>query len=642
MCFLGLLVLGGIGVFAVVMMLQQQPTGATVVQVTAPESKKERPVSTAKQPTDPGRPVETKPAPEEEPKLTPEGIEQVKKALVTVRANLADGKTAGGVGFFVIEPGVVLTSVQAIGMPKPESPRPTDVQVFRSTDAGVASEARLAGVDHRWGLALLRLDSLGIGRTALPAPLPLAAAEGLKPSSTLHIVGPGEGEGKPAAVTPVNVLGALVGRGRRIDQIELTGGVHAGNLGAPVLDGRGRVIALVLGEGKKDRSKAAAPVEAADALYNGSQAVLTLGDPYRKTGSGVVLPATLQTFDLRNTVRGVSVEVWTDSADAKPGRGPGTDGPTISGATLFKFDTLNNRFRGEIVVPALEAPPGKAYWAQPQFTTATGIYWGTARQFQPEPPIAEPLGYEFTTRKVPAAAQSVELSSQARLKVRSADDRMQLFTTHFDADLTETEMDAKALVKVGKYTHAALLDHQQTARSRLMDKAGMSLATVQMELQSDASGKVTKRTVGAGKAPEDERAVATQLGEQILLGLDALAVPTPGKAVMARDTWKGEAQLPLETTEGLVTLTMRFDVMYQGRQGRDKPEGAVLTFSGVVADGEKAIGTFDGTALYDVASGVIAKARLLAGVQGDVMAQGKAVRVDGTVEIKLQRRAPGT
>src|SRR5439155_12588000 len=104
--------------------------------------------------------------------------------------------------------------------------------------------------------------------------------------------------------------------------------------------------------------------------------------------------------------------------------------------------------------------------------------------------------------------------------------------------LTEAADGPGVRLHVARFNHTARLDGQETERGRLVQRVAPGLGALGLGLRLDATGSVTKRTVDAEQVLQADRPAAAQLGERLLLALEAVALPTPGKTAAADERWK--------------------------------------------------------------------------------------------------------
>src|SRR5262249_30297166 len=143
-------------------------------------------------------------------------------------------------------------------------------------------------------------------------------------------------------------------------QTQLAGGLHPGNSGGPILDGKGQVIGVAVSGLKNTQIHFSVPVGYVHAFLLGRTHRWHYGTPY-KDGAAVRMPINTMTYDPLGSVRKIRVEVW--SGDPGPDR-PGAKGkerqPGDSERAKFELAYKDGLGTGEVTMP--EAAPGKVFW----------------------------------------------------------------------------------------------------------------------------------------------------------------------------------------------------------------------------------------------------------------------------------------
>src|SRR5262249_12939174 len=117
--------------------------------------------------------------------LTPEVLQRIKEATVYLQVNMSQGEGAGS-GFFVGEPGTILTNAHLVGMLQPTAAEPTSIRVVRNK--GEQNEtsfpAKVVAVDHEVDLAVLSVPKEG-----MPEPLVVKSAQHLQETQPVYVAG---------------------------------------------------------------------------------------------------------------------------------------------------------------------------------------------------------------------------------------------------------------------------------------------------------------------------------------------------------------------------------------------------------------------------------------------------------------------
>src|SRR5262249_36306771 len=161
------------------------------------------------------------------------------------------------------QPGTLLTNAHVLGMLQPDAPPPESVEIVM--DSGEKSErvvpAKIITVDQTSDLAVLRVLSDASG--SLPPPLDVGRARKLLETQQVFIFGfpLGEGLGKNITVSNSSVSSLRKDAEGNLAKLQVNGGMHPGNSGGPVVDGRGRVVGVAVSVIKNTQIHFAIPGE---------------------------------------------------------------------------------------------------------------------------------------------------------------------------------------------------------------------------------------------------------------------------------------------------------------------------------------------------------------------------------------------
>jgi S1-C subfamily serine protease len=159
-------------------------------------------------------------APDQAVGTVPDVIEGVQRSVVTIRA-----ESGLGSGFIVSPAGFVVTSAHVVN-------RSTQVRVKLA--GGQEIDGTVVRRDATTDVALVRLED-----GTYPA-APLGSSTSLKAGTPVFAIG--SPLGQQGTVTRGIVSAVRVEEGRRLIQSDAT--VHAGSSGGPLIDERGRVVAI--------------------------------------------------------------------------------------------------------------------------------------------------------------------------------------------------------------------------------------------------------------------------------------------------------------------------------------------------------------------------------------------------------------
>ena len=283
-------------------------------------------------------------------------LKKVKAATVHLEVSLPDGSTAEGSGFFVDEPGVLLTNAHVLGMLDADSRPPLKVAVTINsgeTDSRTLT-AKLLGVDRGSDLALLRVEDKD-----LPESLKVVAAKDLKETEEVFIFGfpLGKRLGTNITVSKSSVSSLRKDNGQ-LKEVQVNGGIHPGNSGGPVANAKGEVVGVSVSAIRGTALNFAIPGEMAYEFLNGriTEQSVVLG---YKDGDTVKMELRLAVVDPLGRIKKISVETWGGDVGNRRRSEKGVlPGDTEHHTVGVKFDNLASKssLSLELAMPALNDP----------------------------------------------------------------------------------------------------------------------------------------------------------------------------------------------------------------------------------------------------------------------------------------------
>jgi len=284
-------------------------------------------------------------------------LAKVKKATVAVRVTLPGSRIIYGSGFFGVEPGIVLTNAHVLGMPRPDCRKPLRIEVV--VRSGQKDEetlpAEVLGVDANSDLAVVRVQSKD-----LPDPLVVTSAKDLQETQEVFVFGFPFGKqlGKDITVNKSSVSSLRKNELGIIRQVQLNGGLHAGNSGGPVVDDKGRVVGVAVSGLANTQIHFAVPGDYVHTILNGRLSGLVLEQPYLN-GAELKVPVELRLLDPLRRIRKVTLEYWTgeDGKRRPPSLAEPKPFPGDSVRQALTLTSKDGLARGEVALPKLPAGP---------------------------------------------------------------------------------------------------------------------------------------------------------------------------------------------------------------------------------------------------------------------------------------------
>jgi predicted Zn finger-like uncharacterized protein len=608
---------------------QQQPVQPVVVPVVPTQKGDERPAETR---------------PPRKGELAPEARDKVKQATVLLRVQMADGSRAEGSGFFGAPdaPNIVLTNAHVIGMLDPNSRRPRAIEVY--VHSGQPNEqrttARVLGVDRASDLAVL---DLGTPVFALPSPLNVKSAAEVRELDKVFVFGfpLGTGLGKEITIRDSSIS-SLRKKGGALDRIQVNGGMDPGNSGGPVVDDNGDVIGVAVSGIPGRMINFAIPGERVHAILNGRIAEMGMGQPYHVAGGRVAVPCTMVMIDPRNRIREVGLEVWTgqEPSPKEPYRPAASTAPPAlpgdSERARVKLAYEAGEGKADVVLP--ELPVGKAYWVQPYWVHGTGeTRWASANTYRLAMPPVERKPATLVLKHQAGPPRTVRLTITNSFRVGN-DAEAEVARMDTRAALSETLQGTNPAGATYRLTYAGV-DQTMVVNKRPIPNPDLPKARAHLKqlvtiLDFDSAGNLRRNTLHLltpRGLVNEAQLKSSPLGRSLLdfqdpikAGLDAMAVPVPGRAVNPLEGWGAERLFPVEVPGAPVRkVSLRLSYTYLGQRKRGGRDEAVVAIAGAIRDARVG-GRASGTAVIDLATGRILLAE---------------VRV--SVDMQLRARMPG-
>jgi S1-C subfamily serine protease len=585
--------------------------------------------------------------------LTPDVLKKVKESTVYLRVKSNLGESEGS-GFFVVEPGFVLTNAHVVGMLARNAPLPTSVRVVR--DKGETHEttltAKVVAVDHDADLALLSVPKEG-----LPAPLVVKSAQNLQETQPVYVAGfpLGELPGKSITINKYE-LSSLKKEKGVLDKLQIQGGMQPGNSGGPVLDADGAVIGVCVAILRNTNINFAIPGDKVHQFLNGRLAALTLEPPARVEDK-LQVPVAVKVVDPLGRVRRASVAFWVGKpGPSRPGSWtPPAPRPGDGPRQTLALDIRQQAGRGEVTLPPL--PEGQVYWIQPSLVHGGGArMWLSAEVYEPPPPL-ERKPVSLVLKPDGSSPLVLERWSLLHFPDPTGRDHRALVTLETRLTDTASNRQGNEVVLSRQFTgfKEGLVVDGEEHMTRRIQHIGPNIHFLAVNVNVDAQGKTQKDDLDA--KVNDVNAVARAelitFGQDVHKCLQALEVPLPGETVQPGKTWIARRPLPIDATwKALDVLpapiwskveaeTLDVTYTYVGVRNVNGVEQAVIHLEGRVAQaaggGPDSGGRLSGTAVVDVATGQIVEEEVTTQANVEVMINTVAVKAQSAMVARLRR-----
>jgi S1-C subfamily serine protease len=649
----------GAGVAVIVLVVYLRwPRGATEQQIAAVTNTSPSAVSELGE-------LDMDAAPEEEPDpadaegpppanatLPADVLQRVKKATALVRVKLSKGD-GSGTGFFAVQPGTMLTNAHVVGMLQPDSLPPERVEIV--LDSGEKSErvlpAKVVTVDQTSDLAVLRVES--DDARSLPPPLDVGRAGKLLETQQVFIFGfpLGEGLGKNITISTSSVSSLRKDAEGKLAKLQVNGGMHPGNSGGPVVDGRGRVVGVAVSGIINTQLNFAIPGERVATLLNGRIAALNVGAGTHKRGK-IAIPVSLQTLDPLKRIDKLAVDWWIGdpgkprpATSRRPGARTGDVAPRQTATVAYSSD----KAAGQVELLLDELPPSsKVLWLQPMLIDGTGKErWLQAVPHPIEPPMV--VRETTVTAKNQPGSWPLHLVSRSTFHLRDRDGDPHSIRLDLTTDLTEecesVDIFGKATMRLAmsKFDFVVNVDGEAKPRSSRLGDAVGHADKLTIRFTQDRKGATSQRQVDYGSVPNDMHDTMKHFAEQIVQSLDAVAVPIPDAEFQVEpgQTWQAQRLLPLETPEASVLGLVDMTYTYRGVRPFSKGDLAIVDLSGSLGGNQARstglTGESRGAAQIDTATGRVLRAQAVLDATLELPFRGHSAKSSVKLEVRLKR-----
>jgi hypothetical protein len=576
-------------------------------------------------------------------------LKKVKAATVHLEVSLLDGSTAEGSGFFTDEPGVVVTNAHVLGMLNADSRPPLKVAV--TLNSGEADSrtlpGKLLGVDRDSDLALLRVTG-----PDMPEALKVVPAKDLVETAEVYIFGfpLGKRLGKNITVSKSSVSSLRKENGR-LKEVQVNGGMHTGNSGGPVVNGKGEVVGVAVAVIRGTQINFAVPGEAVQGFLGG-KIVGTSADLGYKDGDKVKMAFRLSVVDPLGRIKKITLDTWTGE------RGTGSRPPNAGEPKMLPGDSERQvvavkyerqpTVGVELTLPPLDDPK-KAYWVRASFVNGAGqtVYRGA---WAPNlgPPVERK---EITLRYRPRLdrAQQTELMSEGsfRLLLENEEHSLALNSRSLLAERTAAARAGDALpihFDIKNCSLSLLEDKKPLKTSEDMKRHAANLRQMSADLEMAADGAVARSTPDVSRVPSASQRFAAHSSDQLLQGLELLAVPLPQGALKPLQSWKVRRTVLLGPTGADVKAQTDIQYTYMGTRLLNGREIAFLdvkgTLKGVRGNGLNVGGTVGGGAQVALDTGEVLSATMDFKADMDLEIKDTPGKLQGTLTVRLRRDFP--
>jgi S1-C subfamily serine protease len=575
-------------------------------------------------------------------------LKKVKAATVHLEVTLPSGNLVEGSGFFTDESGVLLTNAHVLGMLDADSRPPTKVDV--TVNSGEADSrtlpGKLLGVDRGSDLAVLRVEAKD-----LPAPLQVVPAKDVNETEEVFVFGfpLGKRLGKNITVSKSSVSSLRKENGL-LKQVQVNGGMHPGNSGGPVVNGKGQVIGVAVAIIRGTQINFAIPGEMVQGFLAGKITALA-ADLGHKDGDKIKMPFRLVMVDPLGRIRKVVVETWTGEPGQRRRPGGTTPPKPLPGDSERQVIPVNYD-KQPITSIELSLPPQedakRVYWMQASYVNGTGeTVWHMAWA----PPLGAPVERkEITLRYQPKLdnTQQTELVSDGSFRILLEGEERSLTMSAKSTVSEHTAAQKAGDVLPVKLEYRGfnmnLLEDKKPIKDEELKRDVQNLRFVSADVEMEADGNVGKAKANLAKVPRVSREFLEAVSDQMLQSVELVAVPLPEGTVKPLQTWKVRRTVALGTA--VLSVSAQADIKYTYLGTRMLGNRAVAfldvkgTVKGLRGAGLNVGGTVSGGSQVALDTGEVLSSSMEFKADMDVDTRAGKAKLFGNLTVRVRRDVP--
>jgi uncharacterized protein (TIGR03067 family) len=378
-------------------------------------------------------------------------LKAVKKSTAYLRVTVGNDELLQGSGFFASEPRILITNAHVVGMLKDPTQYPQRIDVV--LNSGETDErtclAEVIGVDIHADLAVLRVEG-----EDLPPPLKLVAVSGLEETQEVYVLGFPFGKelGKQITVSKSSISSLRKDESGTVERIQVNGGMHPGNSGGPVVDGKRQVVGVAVSGLRNTQIHFAVSADRVQSLLRGRVASIHLGRP-RPNGDKFVVPVSIHLNDPLGRIQKVSLESWV-GAKGKPRPSSSTPPTAAKGDASRQSLPLSLKdgvASGKWTLPA--PTDTQVIWFQPHYVGKSNEnYWAEATIFRPLPPEEDEKADTADSGAKPVDEEKRQAAAEAELKRLEGTWKLVRRETRGDLEPDIDKLKLRLLIEDGKFT----------------------------------------------------------------------------------------------------------------------------------------------------------------------------------------------
>ncbi len=572
-------------------------------------------------------------------------LKKVKAATVHLEVSLPSGSTVEGSGFFVDEPGLVLTNAHVLWMLDADSRPPLKVAVTINsgeTDSRTVT-AKLLGVDRGSDLALLRVEGKD-----LPESLKVVPAKDLKETEEVFIFGFPLGKRLGTNITvSKSSVSSLRKENGRLKEVQVNGGIHPGNSGGPVANAKGEVVGISVSAIRGTALNFAIPGEMAYEFLNGriTEQSVVLG---YKDGDKIKMEFRVAVVDPLGRIKKIALETWTGDVGTRRRVELKTLPGDSEHQTVPVKYTKQSPVVVELTMPALEDAK-QGHWIRTTYVNGGGyqVYF---------PALSPNMGAPVERKTITLAykpkldhERQAELTREGTFRILLEGEEHSIglnlkttLTEHTAAKAVGTT--TPILVGSKSLTFNILEDKKRIETGEDLERDIKNARFLSANVEMGADGAVVRSKGDLSNVPKESRGFVDSVSDEILQALEVVGVPLPEGEVKPLQSWKTERIVLIGNALVGVPAKAEIKYIYIGTRQQNGRECAVLdvqgTVKGVRGAGLNLGGKVNGLSSVALDTGEVLDATLTFKSDMDVEYKKKKAKVYGELKVHVRRDVP--
>ena len=588
----------------------------------------------------------------QEAQLNEQILKKAKHATVQLRVKLSNDNISEGSGWFAFEPGLVITNAHVVGMVDADSRRPQAIEVV--IDSGETNSrkvpAKLLGIDRTCDLAVLKAEGAD-----LPEPLELGQTNDLLETKSVFIFGfPYRDKiGKNITVSKSSVSSLRKENGT-LTQIQVNGGMHPGNSGGPVIDGKGQVIGVAVAAIQGTQINFAIPIDEVKEFLNGRVISISVDHSYI-SGDKIKVPVRLSLDDPLGRVKDLKIDYWVAPMAKSRLRPGGFEQPQpLPGDSPITTRDVDYDGKGAASIEVDAQPltdPKLSYWFRPAYRDGsnTAIWHRSVGNLRPNPVERKEVTLKFEPKQ--GKAPPIELSGDSTFQVRVGAAKPDVFAMHLKVIMNPTVLpyEPNQMIKMGlnysSFTIGMKVNGEVLKNSDRWRTVGQNMLKTTALVEFENDGSVNRSQPDLRRAAKDEQESLKTITENLLQSLDIFYVPLPNGPIQPGAVIKVQRDLSVGLPGMFVPAQAVLKYQYLGmRTVLNARPTALFEVTGSIrgrrGDGLNVGGGVSGKLDVLQETGVVILASTNVKTDLDIVDEGKQTRLTGSLAMQLRPAPP--